>query len=41
MRSQALSPEVMRRRNVRVGLAVTGFMLALYVLSVIGVIVLN
>ena len=34
-------PEGMRRRNLRLGLGVFGLMLALYVLSVIGVIVLN
>lgn len=31
----------LRRRNLRVGMAVGAFMLALYVLSVVGVIVLN
>jgi hypothetical protein len=33
--------EEMRRRNLRVGLWVAGFMLALYAVSIVGVIVLN
>lgn len=41
MTADSRIPEGMRRRNVRLGLGVFGFMVALYVLSVIGVIVLN
>lgn len=41
MRSGGLATADLRRRNLRVGLTVVGFMLAIYVFSVVGVIVLN
>jgi hypothetical protein len=41
MSRTTLHPQPLRQRNLRLGLAVLGFMLFLYALSVVGVLVLN